>query len=159
MRSICATEMRASLDSASRGARDEPRLGRLVAGRHGWDRRCRPEHHHGRVVDAGLQRARAHRACGDAVCGRIVWLWDDTPKGIVDKAPLIGRTVIDRMVEAEGNQWRGGRLYNPEDGRDYKGSLQLRSPTRLVVDGCVLFVCQTQVWRRADVERCPPVAP
>jgi len=97
--------------------------------------------------------------CGDAVCGRIVWLWDDTPKGIVDKAPLIGRTVIDRMVEAEGNQWRGGRLYNPEDGRDYKGSLQLRSPTRLVVDGCVLFVCQTQVWRRADVERCPPVAP
>ena len=93
------------------------------------------------------------------MCGRIVWLWDDTPKGIVDKAPLIGRTVIDRMVEAEGNQWRGGRLYNPEDGRDYKGSLQLRSPTRLVVDGCVLFVCQTQMWRRADVERCPPVAP
>jgi len=35
----------------------------------------------------------------------------------------------------------------------------LLSPTRLVVDGCVLFVCQTQVWRRADVERCPPVAP
>jgi uncharacterized protein (DUF2147 family) len=97
--------------------------------------------------------------CGDAVCGRIVWLWDDTPKGIVDKAPLIGRTVIDRMVAADGNQWRGGRLYNPEDGRDYKGSLQLQSPTRLVVDGCVLFICQTQVWRRADVERCPPVAP
>jgi uncharacterized protein (DUF2147 family) len=97
--------------------------------------------------------------CGDAVCGRIVWLWDDMPKGIVDKASLIGRTVIDRMVAAEGNQWRGGRLYNPEDGRDYKGSLQLQSPTRLVVDGCVLFICQTQVWRRADVERCPPVAP
>ena len=97
--------------------------------------------------------------CGDAMCGRIVWLWDDTPNGIADRAPLIGRTVIDRMVAAEANRWQGGRLYNPEDGRDYKGSLQLQSPTRLVVDGCVLFICQTQVWRRADAERCPPVAP
>jgi uncharacterized protein (DUF2147 family) len=97
--------------------------------------------------------------CGGAVCGKIVWLWDDTPKQIADKAPLIGRTVIDRMVAADGQRWHGGRLYNPEDGRDYKGSLHLQSPTRLVVDGCVLFVCQTQVWRRVEPERCPPVAP
>jgi Delta7-sterol 5-desaturase len=96
--------------------------------------------------------------CGDAVCGRIVWLWDETPKGIADTSPLVGRLVIDRMQAAETGFWRGGRLYNPEDGRDYKGSLQLQSPERLVVDGCVLFICQTQVWRRADPGRCPPVA-
>ena len=40
--------------------------------------------------------------CGDAVCGRIVWLWDDKPKGIADKSPLIGRTVIDRMRRGRG---------------------------------------------------------
>jgi Uncharacterized protein conserved in bacteria (DUF2147) len=80
------------------------------------------------------------------------------PKGIADKSPLVGRLVIDRMQAAEAGFWRGGRLYNPEDGRDYKGSLQLQSPERLVVDGCVLFICQTQVWRRADPGRCPPVA-
>jgi uncharacterized protein (DUF2147 family) len=97
--------------------------------------------------------------CGDAVCGRIVWLWDETPKDIADKNPLIGRVVIDSMSAAEPGRWRGGRLYNPEDGRDYKGSLHLQSPTRLVVDGCVLFVCRTQVWRRAEAGRCPPVAP
>lgn len=96
--------------------------------------------------------------CGDAVCGRIVWLWDETPKGVADRKPLIGRMVIDRMQAAEAGLWRGGRLYNPEDGRDYKGSLHLQSPERLVVDGCVLFVCQTQVWRRADPGRSPPVA-
>lgn len=62
--------------------------------------------------------------CGDAVCGRIVWLWDEAPKGVADKDPLIGRLVIDRMQAAEAGFWRGGRLYNPEDGRDYKGSLQ-----------------------------------
>jgi Delta7-sterol 5-desaturase len=97
--------------------------------------------------------------CADALCGRIVWLWDEAPKGVADKAPLVGRLVIDRMRAAEAGFWRGGRLYNPEDGRDYKGSLQLQSPDRLVVDGCVLFICQTQVWRRAEPGRCPPVAP
>jgi uncharacterized protein (DUF2147 family) len=102
-------------------------------------------------------RVRIER-CGDAVCGRIVWLWDDQPQGIADKQPLIGRTVIHHMQAAEPGRWHGGRLYNPEDGRDYKGSLHLQSATRLVVDGCVLFICQTQVWRRADLARCPPVA-
>lgn len=98
-------------------------------------------------------------ACGDgAVCGRIAWLWDDKPQGIADKTPLLGKPVIEQMRLAEPGRWTGGRLYNPEDGRDYKGSLQLRSPSTLVVSGCVLFICQTQVWRRADPSACPPVA-
>lgn len=99
-------------------------------------------------------------ACGDnAICGRIVWLWDDKPEGIADKAPLVGKLVIDQMKLAQPGQWAGGRLYNPEDGHDYKGSVQVRTGSTLVVSGCVLFVCQTQVWRRADPSRCPPVAP
>lgn len=104
-------------------------------------------------------RVRIGACDNNALCGRIVWLWDDKPQGIADKTPLIGKLVIDQMKSAEPGQWSGGRLYNPEDGRDYKGSLQLRSDSTLVVSGCVLFVCQTQVWRRADPARCPPVAP
>ncbi len=96
--------------------------------------------------------------CGDAMCGRIVWLWDETPKNIADKNPLVGRQVIAAMRADGPGHWKGGRLYNPEDGRDYAGSLRLQSPTRLVVDGCVLFICQTQVWRRVDSQTCPPVA-
>lgn len=99
-------------------------------------------------------------ACGeDAVCGHIVWLWDDKPQGIADKTPLLGKPVIERMRAGEPGHWSGGRLYNPEDGRDYKGTLQLRSASTLVVSGCVLFICQAQVWRRAELARCPPVAP
>ena len=55
------------------------------------------------------------------------------------------------MQAAEPGVWRGGRLYNPEDGRDYKGSLALPAADRLVVDGCMLVFCQNQVWRRADL--------
>ena len=102
--------------------------------------------------------ARVHiEACGDALCGRIVWAWDETPKDIVDKNPLVGRKVVEGM-RAEGvGRWTGGRLYNPEDGRDYTGLLHLQSPTRLSVEGCFLFICKQQIWRRADMTRCPPV--
>ncbi len=104
--------------------------------------------------------ARVHiEDCGDgAMCGRIAWLWDDLPQGIADQSPLLGKLVIDQMRPSGAGQWNGGRLYNPEDGRDYKGSLQLRSDSTLIVSGCVLFICQTQVWRRVDPARCPPVA-
>jgi uncharacterized protein (DUF2147 family) len=96
--------------------------------------------------------------CGDAICGRIVWLWDEAPQGIADRSPLLGRRVMEQMRAVEAGRWAGGRLYNPEDGRDYAGSMHLRSPQQLVVEGCVLFVCRTQVWRRADPAHCPPVA-
>jgi len=99
-------------------------------------------------------------ACGnDAVCGHIIWLWDERQPGIVDTTPLVGKPVIAQMRLAAPGRWSGGHLYNPEDGRDYKGSLELRSEATLVVSGCVLFVCRTQVWRRAGPGRCPPVAP
>jgi uncharacterized protein (DUF2147 family) len=98
--------------------------------------------------------------CGaDALCGRIVWLWDEQPQGIVDTSSLVGKLVIEAMRPSQPGQWTGGRLYNPEDGRDYTGTLQLRSDSSLVVSGCVLFVCRTQVWRRVDPARCPPMAP
>ena len=105
-------------------------------------------------------------ATPQVVCGRIVWAWDETPPDIADKTPLVGKKVIEAMrldpdAAKTGAQpvWSGGKLYNPEDGRDYKGSVTLVSATQLRVDGCVLFICKSQVWRRMDSERSPPVAP
>jgi uncharacterized protein (DUF2147 family) len=95
--------------------------------------------------------------CSGGVCGRIVWAWDEGPKNIADLRPLVDRTVIEGMRSDGDNRWSGGRLYNPEDGRDYKGLLHLHAPTRLLVEGCVLFVCKEQIWRRADTSQCPPV--
>ncbi len=43
-----------------------------------------------------------------------------------------------------------GRIYNPENGRTYRASLKLRSPDLLEVKGCLLIVCDTQVWRRVE---------
>jgi uncharacterized protein (DUF2147 family) len=113
----------------------------------------------GERLTPGLNARVRIEACGDAVCGRIVWLWDETPKDVEDKSPLVGKAVIDRMRSAEPGRWSGGRLYNPEDGRYCKGTRHLQVPNRLVIDGCVLFVCRTRSGRRSDPGRCPPVAP
>jgi uncharacterized protein (DUF2147 family) len=96
--------------------------------------------------------------CGDALCGRIVWVWDEAAAA-ADKAPLVGREVVARMRPQGGLRWAEGRLHDPEAGRDYSGSLHLASPGRLVLEGCVLVVCRQQVWRRVDSARCPPVEP
>jgi uncharacterized protein (DUF2147 family) len=96
--------------------------------------------------------------CGDAVCGRIVWVWDTAPD-IADKTPLIGRKVVEGMRPQGSGRWSAGQLYNPEDGRHYQGSLHLRSAENLVLEGCVLLFCQKQVWRRADPAGCPAAGP
>lgn len=65
---------------------------------------------HGEWWTLGFNARVRIEACGnDAVCGRIVRLWDDKPKGIADKTPLVGKLVIDQMKPAEPGLWTGGR--------------------------------------------------
>jgi hypothetical protein len=101
----------------------------------------------------------------DKLCGNIVWAWDDTPTGAADKRPLVGQRIISGMtleVPAKAQQGASpayrGSIYNPEDSQTYKASLRLKSPNTLLVEGCVLFICREQVWRRHDSLKSPPVA-
>ena len=94
--------------------------------------------------------------CGDAWCGQIVWAWDDQPQGIADGRPLVGQTVISGMKSAAQGTWTGGRLYNPEDGRSFQGSMTLTGAHNLVLEGCMLLFCRKQVWRRHEPGVCPP---
>ena len=45
--------------------------------------------------------------------------------------------------------WKGGQVYNPGDGKSYKGALTLVDPNHLKLQGCVLGVlCKSQVFKR-----------
>jgi uncharacterized protein (DUF2147 family) len=47
-------------------------------------------------------------------------------------------------------EWRGGSVYNPEDGGTYHGAIHLIAPDKLKLEGCIIYpFCQTQVWQRA----------
>jgi uncharacterized protein (DUF2147 family) len=123
-------------------------------------------------------------ACDDKLCGDIVWAWDDTPTGASDKRPLVGQRIIRGMVtETAGGASAGtvtgpsviasvqgsarshgtyvryaGSIYNPEDGQTYKATMRLKTANTLLVEGCVLFICREQIWRRHDSLKSPPVS-
>jgi uncharacterized protein (DUF2147 family) len=45
--------------------------------------------------------------------------------------------------------WRGGTVYNPEDGRTYSGTITLDGDNTLRLQGCVVRpLCRTQTWTR-----------
>ena len=101
------------------------------------------------------------------LCGLILWAWDDTPTGAADKRPLVGQRIIsgmrlEKMANDKGfadkTSVYAGNIYNPEDGQTYKATMRLKGPNTLLVEGCVLFICREQVWRRFDSLRSPPVA-
>lgn len=98
--------------------------------------------------------------CGDGTpCGTIATaeIPDGEPTTDVNNSdpamhdtPIIGLTMLDGF-ERSGDKWKKGRIYNPEDGKSYKSSIELDDdPDVLKVKGCIAFLCQTQRWTRVE---------
>lgn len=80
--------------------------------------------------------------CGPAMCGDVVWLKD--PQGPAH----VGERLLYDMRETAANTWEG-RAHNPEDGRDYDGTLTVDGD-HMTTKGCVLgFICRSVTLTRA----------
>jgi uncharacterized protein (DUF2147 family) len=100
--------------------------------------------------------------CSDALCGRIVWLASpfdatgqqrrDTANSAADarQKPLCGLTVIEGMKRAGPDDWSGGSIYNPLDGRWYHGIIRLKPDDALDVRAYVGLAAfgKSQTWTR-----------
>jgi uncharacterized protein (DUF2147 family) len=54
------------------------------------------------------------------------------------------------MAPSGRDTWQG-LIYNADDGKTYSASLELQSPTRARVEGCVLsMLCKAHTWTRAN---------
>ncbi|HEY5411733.1 MAG TPA: DUF2147 domain-containing protein, partial [Caulobacteraceae bacterium] len=61
---------------------------------------------------------------------------------------MVGAIVIQGFTGGPAS-WTGGHVYNPGDGKSYKGSLTLVDANHLMLQGCVLgFLCKSQVIKR-----------
>jgi sterol desaturase/sphingolipid hydroxylase (fatty acid hydroxylase superfamily) len=76
------------------------------------------------------------------LCGRLIWVWDPA-----DVRPGSVGAMILRDFAWDGAAWRGGAVFNPEDGRTYSGSIRLEGDV-LRLRGCAGPFCQSQAWRR-----------
>lgn len=100
--------------------------------------------------------------CGDGTpCGTVIWIDKTRAKVLVDEnnpdpalreRPMEGVTLLSGFAE-RGEDWRGGTIYNPEDGKSYDARLKRMSEEELQVKGCVGPFCKGMVWTAAGEPR------
>jgi uncharacterized protein (DUF2147 family) len=89
--------------------------------------------------------------------GRICWLRGGDPKPGEPPDPNMYETprvglVIVRGFSFDGKKWRWGTLYNPTDGRSYRGIINLDDKGRLHVRGFlgISLLGRTTIWQRVQ---------
>jgi uncharacterized protein (DUF2147 family) len=97
---------------------------------------------------------------GGAICGKLLaakptkanpQLLDIKNKDPAKRTnPLIGQTIL-KGFKGGPTKWSGGKLYNPDDGNNYSGSITLLDATHVKLKGCALrILCKSQTWTRVE---------
>jgi uncharacterized protein (DUF2147 family) len=95
--------------------------------------------------------------CGEEICGKIATVLDkrrnvptvdiENPDQSLRNRPIVGLKILSGF-RADREGWRGGKAYDPKTGRSYRSTLALDGARRLVVTGCILFICRSMIWQR-----------
>jgi uncharacterized protein (DUF2147 family) len=108
--------------------------------------------------------------CGDARCGRVVWLKQPLgPDGLpltdyrnsdpqLRSRPVCGLEVVSGFKKQSDGSWGGGSVYVSDQGTSYSGVATVLSPTQVEVTGYIglpIFGA-SEVWTKVStpVERC-----
>lgn len=104
---------------------------------------------------------------GDVYEGVIVWLKEpdfpaedeeagkpkrdrENPDPALRSRPIIGLRILQGFTYAGDNTWTGGSVYDPENGKTYRGKLRLEKGDRLILRGYVAVTLfgRTEIWTR-----------
>lgn len=99
-----------------------------------------------------------YRARDGSIAGRVVDILDlkDGPnppckacKGPLHGKPIRGLVILWGLRPDGDGGWSGGRVLDPENGKDYRAKLALLESGRaLGMSGCIAMFCRQQVWQR-----------
>jgi len=101
-------------------------------------------------VIAGELRGRIIGSPDDPQNARPSRLDEKNPDESERRRPLRGLTILSGFRSAGGGRWAGGRVYDPNSGNTYRGTITLVDADTLRLRGYIgisLFG-RTEVWRR-----------
>lgn len=96
--------------------------------------------------------------CGNSLCGKLVSsnhirenpaLKDVKNKDESQRVRTLKN--LQMLYDFTGGpaKWTGGKVYNPDDGGTYSGTIELIGENQLKLKGCIVApFCKTQVWTR-----------
>ncbi len=99
--------------------------------------------------------------CGDAYCGKIVWLKEPLDKEGKEKTDinnpdeslrsrkLMGLQILEGLKYKGNNEYKGGKIYDPKKGKTYKCKARLEGG-KLKLRGYIGFslIGRTSTWTR-----------
>ena len=113
------------------------------------------------IPKSGKAHVRIYKS-GDHFYGAIIWLKEPldslTGKPKVDKknpevskrnTPIMGYLLLKNFV-FDGEIWKGGTIYDPEEGKTYSCKISMPDKNTLDVRGFIgiSLIGRTEVWRR-----------
>lgn len=94
-------------------------------------------------------------SCGNALCGKLVWLKEprndvNNPDASKRGNPLLGTEIVLGMKPTGKTDTWKGKVYNAEDGKTYTGYITLHGNSKMELEGCVLggLICKGETWSR-----------
>ena len=110
--------------------------------------------------------------CADRLCGKLVWFKHPTdtrgsplvdaknPDPALRSRPLLGLTVLQDLRQTGEGIWEDGKIYNPDDGKEYQARMSIQEDGTLHVRAYVVLevLGKTQVMTRVDHEHLTAVS-
>lgn len=81
--------------------------------------------------------------CADKLCAKVISVADP------DDKKAIGTVILRNAVRSDDDAWTGD-LYNTDDGKIYSGTVSVKKPNELTLQGCLFkYLCKSEKWERA----------
>ncbi len=116
------------------------------------------------LTEEGQSQIEIFQKAGNSFYGRIVWLdepLDDNGRPKLDKEnsdralrrrPIMGLEILEGFsYDVSRDEWSGGTIYDPENGRTYSAYIRLEGRNTLRLRGYVMgmrFMGRTTEWTR-----------
>jgi uncharacterized protein (DUF2147 family) len=73
----------------------------------------------------------------------------DKCNGELKNQPILGMKILTGL-EKDGNEWSGGKILDPKNGKEYKCYIELKNNNKLKIRGYIGFAAfgRTAYWYR-----------